>query len=75
MTVQSKKMSLFESICNTVIGFVGSFLLTWLYLRFADVGVVSSALAITMLCTVWSLLRGYYVRRWFARQSNFHPSR
>lgn len=61
---QSKKQSLIEVVSNTTIGMVGSWLITMACLMFftTPVGIATST---TILCTVWSLGRGYIVRRHF----------
>lgn len=61
---QSKKQSLIETCTNTTIGMVGSWLITMACLMFftTPVGIATST---TILCTVWSLGRGYIVRRHF----------
>ena len=61
---QSKKQSLIETCTNTTIGMVGSWLITMgcLMLFTTPVGIATST---TILCTVWSLGRGYVVRRHF----------
>lgn len=61
---QSKKQSLIEVVSNTTIGMVGSWLITMACLMFftTPVGIATST---TILCTVWSLGRGYVVRRHF----------
>jgi len=65
--MQSRRLSAIESGVNTFIGFFGSLGLTWAWLAFSPLGPAADATAITLLCTVWSLLRGYFVRRWFVR--------
>jgi hypothetical protein len=61
---QSKKDSIKEVVCGTTIGMIGSWLITMLCLMFftSPVGIATST---TILCTVWSLGRGYVVRRHF----------
>lgn len=61
---QTKKQSLIETCTNTTIGMVGSWLITMGCLMFftTPVGIATST---TILCTVWSLGRGYVVRRHF----------
>lgn len=63
---QSKKQSLVESLTNTFVGFLISFLST--FLIFPLVGYNSSPvknLIITLYFTVISILRGYLIRRYF----------
>lgn len=61
---QSKKQSLIETISNTSIGMIGSWLITMACLMFftSPVGIATST---TILCTIWSVGRGYCVRRYF----------
>ena len=61
---QTKKQSLIETCTNTTIGMVGSWLITMGCLMFftTPVGIATST---TIFCTVWSLGRGYAVRRHF----------
>lgn len=61
---QTKKQSLIETCTNTTIGMVGSWLITMGCLMFftTPIGIATST---TIFCTVWSLGRGYVVRRHF----------
>lgn len=61
---QSRKQSLIETCTNTTIGMVGSWLITLgcLMVFTTPVGIATST---TVLCTIWSLGRGYVVRRHF----------
>lgn len=61
---QTKKQSLIETCTNTTIGMVGSWLITigCLMVFTTPVGIATST---TIFCTVWSLGRGYVVRRHF----------
>jgi len=61
---QTKKQSLIETISNTSIGMIGSWLIAMACLMFftTPVGIATST---TILCTVWSVGRGYCVRRYF----------
>lgn len=61
---QSKKQSLIETCSNTFIGMAGSFGITMVCLAFFTTPWVIAATT-TLLCTVWSIGRGYYVRRYF----------
>lgn len=65
---QSKKQSLKETLSNTFIGTIGSFFITMVTLKLFTNPVVISAVA-TIACTVWSITRGYAVRRYFNRQA------
>lgn len=61
---QTKKQSLIETCTNTTIGMIGSWLITMGCLMFftTPVGIATST---TILCTIWSVGRGYVVRRHF----------
>jgi len=61
---QSKKDSIKEVVCSTTIGMVGSWLITMgcLMIFTTPVGIATST---TILCTIWSISRGYVVRRYF----------
>lgn len=61
---QTKAQSLKETLSNTFIGTLGSFLITWVTLYFVKEIVLASAIT-TIACTVWSIGRGYAVRRYF----------
>lgn len=64
---QTKKQSFKEVMVNTFVGMAGSFAITMLCLQ-----VFSNQLAIgvstTVACTVWSIGRGYTLRRYFNAQ-------
>ena len=61
---QTKLQSMMETLTNTGVGMVGSWLITMACLMFftTPVGIATST---TIACTVWSLGRGYVVRRYF----------
>lgn len=61
---QTRRQSLIETCSNTVLGCLGSFLITMVCLHFftTDVGI---AISTTLACTVFSIVRGFYVRRWW----------
>ena len=64
--MQTKKQSLLESIASTSVGFVVSLAAT--FLIFPVVGVESTGvknIIISVLFTCVSIIRGYYVRRFF----------
>lgn len=64
MSKQTKRQSLLETLSNTFIGTLGSFLITWVTLHFVKDIIAASAIT-TIACTVWSIARGYCVRRYF----------
>ena len=61
---QSKKDSIKEVVCNTTIGMIGSWLITMACLLYftTPAGIATST---TILCTIWSVGRGYAMRRYF----------
>jgi hypothetical protein len=61
---QSKAQSLKETVSNTGIGMVGSWIITMVTFSFIKDLTVASTVA-TIGCTVWSIGRGYFVRRYF----------
>lgn len=64
---QTKKQSMKEILSSTTIGMIGSWLITM-----GCLAVFSTPMAIatstTLACTVWSIARGYAVRRYFNKQ-------
>lgn len=65
--MQSKKQSMKETLTNTFTGMAGSFAITMLCLQ-VFTGPVAIAASTTILCTVWSIFRGYTIRRYFNKQ-------
>lgn len=64
---QSRRQSVTEVLTNTFVGFVGSWIITFIVID----NVKDSAVAATtgvVLCTIWSLVRGYTIRRHFSRK-------
>ncbi|UIS24655.1 hypothetical protein S21ZY_093 [Pseudomonas phage ZY21] len=53
-----------EIAANTGIGFVGSWLIARACVHYVN-DPVALTTSITVICTVWSLLRGYFLRRYF----------
>ncbi len=66
--MQSRLHSVIEVFLNTAIGFLGSWIITELTLRW-HLSPVTLGLEIVIWCTVWSLVRGYVLRRWFATRA------
>ena len=67
--MQTRLQSFIEANVGTVVGFIGSFSIMLAVLRLmpgADDW--TKTVVTTVLCTVWSIVRGYYVRRYFARR-------
>lgn len=62
--MQSRKESAIETVANTTLGIIGSWLITIITLLLIDDKWIASVVTV-LLCTVWSLARGYHVRRYF----------
>lgn len=67
--MQTKRQSLIETGCNTLVGFIGSWLITVVVLSYVDDKLIA-ATSTVVACTVWSLIRGYGIRRHFNRKNN-----
>lgn len=64
--MQSKKMSLVESLSSTAVGFMVSVVLVNVVLPFYGFKVsYAQSIEITVIFTVASVLRGYFIRRFF----------
>ncbi len=64
---QTPTQSAFEVGTNTVLGLVGSWFICYASMvLFSDRG--AAAAAAVAGCTVWSLVRGYALRRYFERR-------
>ena len=82
---QSKKQSMKETLTNTFTGMAGSFAITmvclwiftfdvtftipWFDYKVVIVKQVIVAASTTLLCTVWSIGRGYTIRRYFNKKA------
>lgn len=64
---QRLKDSALEAIVNTIVGFVGSWLLTFVALPLIGMTTpsISQAFGLTVIYTIWSLVRSFGVRRAF----------
>ncbi len=71
--MQSRKRSFQEIATGTVLGFFGSLAITYTVLNVLENKAVI-AWTTVILCTAWSLLRGYSIRRWFAKRDGLHYS-
>lgn len=61
---QTKRQSLIETLTSTFTGMIGSWLITMACLY--NITDKTTAATVTVIgCTVWSLVRGYAVRRYF----------
>ncbi len=66
---QSKKQSLIESGTNTTVGFIGSWFITLACLA-VTTDPYMIATVCTVACSVWSIIRGYTIRRIFNKIQN-----
>jgi len=66
--MQTRKASGIETITDVGVGFAGSWLLTFYVLPiWGFLPSISSATEVTLIYTVWALVRKYTVRRAFER--------
>lgn len=63
---QSHKMTMMEVASGTFVGFIGSWIITYFTLTYVHDRIIAPTVTVC-LCTVWSLVRGYFVRRHFNR--------
>jgi len=61
---QSRRQSLLETVTNTFVGTLGSLLITYVTVSNVADPLVASVITVAG-CTVWSLVRGYFIRRRF----------
>ncbi len=66
--MQTRLQSFTESTVNTVLGFTGSLVITLIVFTLVPGPLLLQSAVNTGACTVWSLVRGYGVRRYFARR-------
>ena len=66
--MQSKKQSFLEAFWNTFFGYTISLIVSMLVFPiFGFQATIAQSASITAIFTVTSLLRNYFVRRWFNR--------
>ena len=65
---QSRRQSLAETFTNTGVGMVGSFIITLSCVTLIP-GPVACSVVTVLGCTVWSLARGYAIRRYYNGRS------
>ncbi len=64
--MQSKKLSLIESVTNTVIGLVTSFIIQILIYDYLNIPVTfKQNIIITIIFFIVSIIRGYAIRRYY----------
>ena len=64
---QTKRQSLMETLSNTGVGMIGSWLITMGCLSVFHTP-MAIATSTTLGCTVWSIGRGYAIRRYFTNK-------
>jgi len=68
--MQSKKYSIIESVANTVIGLVTSFIIQLIIYPLLDIPVsINQNIIITLVFFTVSVLRGYLIRRYFNKNN------
>ena len=68
VTEQSRRQSAIETAVSTSLGLVGSLIIVFTTFSLIEDKTIATT-ATTLLCTVWSVVRGYRVRRWFAHRA------
>jgi hypothetical protein len=63
--MQSRKHSILEVLTNVSVGTVGAWLITVAVMTWSPYGPKINATMTVGLCTIWSLVRGYFIRRRF----------
>jgi hypothetical protein len=61
---QRRSASAVEAVTNTTVGLIGSFIITFVMLHLIEDRAVAAAATVAG-CTLWSLARGYAIRRLF----------
>lgn len=64
--MQTRRQSIIEVVTNTTVGMLGSFLISLAVLTTVADRPLAAGIT-TLACTVWSLARGYVIRRHFNR--------
>jgi uncharacterized protein YacL len=69
--MQSKKYSIIESVTNTIIGLVTSFIIQLIIYPLLDIPVsIGQNIIITLVFFTVSIIRGYLIRRLFNKKDN-----
>jgi uncharacterized protein YacL len=69
--MQSKKYSIIESVANTLIGLVTSFIIQLIIYPLLDIPVsIGQNIIITFVFLIVSIIRGYLIRRLFNKKDN-----
>lgn len=64
--MQTRRQSVAEVVTNTLVGMAGSWAITFASMACIDDRALATSAAVVG-CTVWSLTRGYVIRRRFAQ--------
>jgi len=64
--VQTRRQSIVEVVTNTCVGMLGSWLIACGTMLLVEDRVYAATITV-IGCTVWSLVRGYWIRRRFAK--------
>lgn len=64
--MQTRRQSIIEVATNTTVGMLGSFLIALAVMSMVEDRPLAAGIT-TLACTVWSLARGYVIRRHFNR--------
>lgn len=64
---QSRFHSAAEVLTNTVIGGAGAWVIVYLCMRLIPDPALAATVSVVS-CAIWSLVRGYSLRRWFNRR-------
>lgn len=67
--MQTRRQSIIEVCTNTAVGMVGSWVIAYACIVAFDSPAAAAASSVAG-CTVWSLVRGYYIRRKFAQREH-----
>jgi hypothetical protein len=70
--MQSKRHTAFETLTNTTIGFFGSLWISYMVVH-SSMTNDEKTFWVTLLCTVWSIWRGYTLRRIFNKLATTPP--
>lgn len=66
--MQTRLESLWETFNNTFWGSIGALIITWWVLTYVPWSPLPKSALNVLLCTLWSLSRGFVVRRYFNRK-------
>lgn len=65
--MQTRRDSVIEVLTNTFVGMAGSFVISLTVLHAIEDRAIAAGVT-TVACTVWSIARGYWIRRRFNRR-------